>query len=75
MGAVEHLKTLCCLGLPPESAMSVKAQGSELPLPSLHQMAHTSLNVKGEMLRIVSSAPALHSRGLRRAGPDFNPSD
>jgi len=21
MGAVEHLKTLCCLGLPPESAM------------------------------------------------------
>jgi hypothetical protein len=20
MGAVEHLKTLCCLGLPPESA-------------------------------------------------------
>ena len=21
MGAVEHLKTLCCLGLPPQSAM------------------------------------------------------
>jgi hypothetical protein len=21
MGAVEHLKTVCCLGLPPESAM------------------------------------------------------
>jgi hypothetical protein len=21
MGAVEHLKSLCCLGLPPESAM------------------------------------------------------
>jgi hypothetical protein len=21
LGAVEHLKTLCCLGLPPESAM------------------------------------------------------
>jgi hypothetical protein len=21
MGEVEHLKTLCCLGLPPESAM------------------------------------------------------
>jgi hypothetical protein len=22
MGAAEHLKTLCCLGLPPESAMA-----------------------------------------------------
>jgi hypothetical protein len=27
MGAVDHLKTLCCLGLPPESAMI-----AEIPL-------------------------------------------
>ena len=31
MGAVEHLKTLCCLGLPPESAMIAV-------LPLLHEI-------------------------------------
>src|ERR1700732_4864237 len=31
MGAVEHLKTLCCLGLPPESAMIAVA-------PLLHEI-------------------------------------
>jgi len=31
MGAVEHFKTLCCLGLPPESAMVAVT-------PLLHQI-------------------------------------
>ena len=31
MGAVEHLKSLCCLGLPPESAMVAIA-------PLLHEI-------------------------------------
>ena len=31
MGAVEHLKALCCLGLPPESAMVAVA-------PLLHEI-------------------------------------
>ena len=31
MGAVEHLKSLCCLGLPPESAMIAVA-------PVLHEI-------------------------------------
>ena len=33
MGAVEHLKTLCCLGLPPESAMVAV-------MPLLHGSCH-----------------------------------
>jgi hypothetical protein len=31
MGAVEHLKTLCCLGLPPESAMVAVVRYAILP--------------------------------------------
>jgi hypothetical protein len=40
MGAVEHLKTLCCLGLPPESAMIAVA-------PVLHEIIPHGWTVSG----------------------------
>ena len=33
MGAVEHLKTLCCLGVPPESAMVAAGPGLHEIMP------------------------------------------
>jgi hypothetical protein len=44
MGAVEHLKTLCCVGLPPESAMiAVTPLLHEIIPVNVHAFPHVPL--------------------------------
>jgi hypothetical protein len=58
MGAVEHLKTLCCLGLPPESAMIAVT-------PLLHEIIPHGLTFLGltapdaTMTRVYAENPAI----------------
>ncbi len=58
MGAVEHLKTLCCLGLPPESAMVAVT-------PLLHEIVPHGWSrffYSKRMLRLAAATPNTRRR-------------